>query len=218
MGRTAPTNGSKSDIVLKKTKGCGRADCCQLGDAKSKPAATAPTHSFPKFEFKPYQPGSELIFPPSLSTHELKPLKFGSAVRQWYRPTTLAQLLAIKKAIPDAKLVGGSSEVAIEVAILGRIYPACVYVADIPELYAVQTPVVDAKKPTLTFGANFPLSELEALCNTLAKDLPASMFGPIKAISTQLRCVVSLSILALADPSPPFAATLPVVKSATPPV
>lgn len=187
MGRTAPSSGvAKSDIVPKK-KGCGRADCCQLGDAKSKPATTAPTHSFPKFEFKPYQPGSELIFPPSLATHELKPLKFGSAIRQWYRPTTLTQLLAIKKAIPDAKLVGGSSEVAIEVAILGRTYPACVYVADIPELYAVQTPDVDAENPSLTFGANFPLSELEALCKTLAKDLPASMIGPIKAISTQLR-------------------------------
>lgn len=190
MGRTAPSNGlATTDIIPKlktKPKGCGRADCCQLGD-KVKPATTAPTHSFPKFEFKPYQPGTELIFPPSLSTHELKPLKFGSAARQWYRPTTLSQLLAIKQAIPEAKLVGGSSEVAIEVAILGREYPACVYVADIPELYQVKIPDVDAEQPTLSFGANYPLSELEALCKQLAKDLPPSMVGPIKAISTQLR-------------------------------
>jgi xanthine dehydrogenase/oxidase len=178
MGRTAPTSSSK--------KGCGRADCCQLGDSK-KPASTAPSVSFPRFQFKPYQPGTELIFPPSLVKHELLPLKFGSAVRQWLRPTTLEQLVAIKQAIPEAKLVGGSSEVAIEVGILGRQYPTCVYIADIPELYAVSTPVLTDAQPSLVFGANLPLSELEELCKALAKELPAAIVGPLNAIGAQLR-------------------------------
>lgn len=187
MGRTAPTAGVATSHVVPKKKGCGRADCCQLGDSKTEPTSAASTASFPRFEFKPYQPGTELIFPPALANHDLAPLKFGSALRTWYRPTTLAQLLAIKQAIPDAKLVGGSSEVAIEVAILGRNYPACVYISDIPELYAVTRPDPEAASPTFIFGANFPLSELEALCKTLEKELPSSMVGPLKAIYTQLR-------------------------------
>ena len=186
MGRTAPVNGADSHVIPKK-KGCGRADCCQLGPGEKSTVATAPTPSFPRFEFKPYQPGAELIFPPSLANHQLKPLKMGSEARTWYRPTTLAQLLELKKTIPDAKLVGGSSEVAIEVAILGRTYPSCIYVADIPELYAVQAPDLESDSPSLTFGGNYPLSELEALCKQLSKDLPASMVGPINAIKTQLR-------------------------------
>lgn len=187
MGRTAPMKEAHTDAVkhLKsKPKGCGRADCCQLNGA---PKVIEKFKTFPQFQFKPYQPGTELIFPAALSKHELKPLKFGSSVRQWYRPTSLAQLLELKKSNPSAKLVGGSSEVAIEVGILGRQYPDCISVADIPELYGYELPKMDDEHPTLTFGANLPLSELEEVCKTLAKELPSSVSGPVKAIRDQLR-------------------------------
>lgn len=187
MGRTAPTNGAHTDkITGLKMKGCGREDCCQLQGSKN--GRTLPqTPSFPRFEFKSYQPGSELIFPPKLLTHRLQPLRFGSELRQWFRPTTLEQLLALKKANPDAKLVGGSSEVGIEVGILGRKYPACIYVADIPELYTVQAPTIADARPTFSFGGNYPLSELEALCKSIVQELPATLSGPFKAMRDQLR-------------------------------
>ncbi|SCZ92606.1 BZ3500_MvSof-1268-A1-R1_Chr5-2g08024 [Microbotryum saponariae] len=185
MGRTAPT-GSSTDIKPTKPKGCGRADCCQLDGGKG-PASTAPTHSFPRFEFKPYRPGVELIFPPGLQSHKLAPIKFGSKGRMWLRPTTLDQLLSLKAQYPDAKLVGGSSEIAIEVGILGRKYPVCLFVSDIPELYAIELPDLKSDKPTFTFGANTPLSEIEQVCKDLTKSLPKTQAGPFKAIKDQLR-------------------------------
>ncbi|KAJ7348460.1 hypothetical protein DFH08DRAFT_1000310 [Mycena albidolilacea] len=70
---------------------------------------------FPWFSLQPYKVGTELIFLPILTKQVLSPLKFGSASRQWLHPTTLSELLAIKAQYLDAKLVGGSAEIQIEV-------------------------------------------------------------------------------------------------------
>lgn len=172
-------------------KGCGRADCCQLGGGEKKESteSTASTPSFPRFDFKPYQPATELIFPPGLRKHALKPLKFGSDLRNWYRPVTLEQVVELKRAIPDAKLVGGSSEVAIEVGIKGSHYPACVYISDVPELAQVSPPdfASDKQIPTLEFGANLTLSDLEHVVRELIVDLPKEKTGVLRAIRDQLR-------------------------------
>ncbi|KAI9024730.1 putative xanthine dehydrogenase HxA [Hyaloraphidium curvatum] len=182
-----PVNGAHESAPAA-GKGCGRSDCCQLnGGLNGTAESAAPKRAFPLFEFKPYRPGTELIFPPALMTHKLEPLKFGSKSRLWYRPTTLDQLLALKKAFPDAKLVGGSSEIAIEVGILGRKYPTCIFVGDVPELQSVSPVVSGSDSPNLTFGANLPLSDLEELCKTLSKELPSNQSGPVKAIRDQLR-------------------------------
>ncbi|KAK4046018.1 hypothetical protein OIV83_006436 [Microbotryomycetes sp. JL201] len=196
MSRTAPTNGAATDVLtsLKPNakRGCGRSDCCQLngkGGGSTANGTEQPQRkrTFPLFEFKPYQPGTELIYPPGLAKHVLRPLKFGSAERTWYRPTTLAQVLELKHAEPDAKLVGGSSEVAIEVGILGRHYPSSIYIADVPELFGLTRPDMNAPMPTLSFGANLPLSELEQACKELVQELPRTVTGPIEAIRDQLR-------------------------------
>lgn len=170
-------------------KGCGRADCCQLDGAK-KQESTASTASFPRFDFKPYQPASELIFPPGLRKHALKPLKFGSDLRNWYRPTTLEQVVELKRAMPDAKLVGGSSEVAIEVGIKGSHYPACLYISDVPELAQVSLPdfaTPGGQAPTLEFGANLTLSDLEHVVRDLIAAHPKEQTGVLRAIRDQLR-------------------------------
>ncbi|GAA5928017.1 hypothetical protein JCM1841_001821 [Sporobolomyces salmonicolor] len=196
-GRTAPIEPSRQNFNASaqvhsppepksKPKGCGRADCCQLNGAGDKKETTAPSVSFPRFEFKPYRPGTELIFPPALRKHIPKPLKFGSPTRYWYRPTTLSQLIDLKRALPDAKLVGGSSEIAIEVSIKGALYPACIYIADIPELYAVDLPDLKEDEPFLSFGANVTLSELEQIVGQLIKELPRAQTGALRAIKEQL--------------------------------
>lgn len=175
-------------------KGCGRSDCCQLGGSGAggeKKESTKPTHSFPQFDFKPYQPATELIFPPGLRKHALKPLKFGSELRNWYRPVTLEQVVQLKKAIPDAKLVGGSSEVAIEVGIKGSHYPACIYISDVPELAQVSLPETaspgSSQSPFLEFGANLTLSDLERVVRDLIASLSKEQTGVFRAIRDQLR-------------------------------
>ncbi|KAK4050059.1 hypothetical protein OIO90_005249 [Microbotryomycetes sp. JL221] len=191
MSRTAPVNGKGSDVLPKlRSRGCGRPDCCQLSGKDSVGSSDnvkKTKRTFPLFDFKPYQPGTELIYPPGLAKHTPRPLKFGSAERTWYRPTTLAQVLELKKIEPEAKLVGGSSEVAIEVGILGRKYPSSIYVADVPELYGLCRPKLNDDRPVLTFGANLPLSELEEACKQLAEELPSEVAGPVEAIRDQLR-------------------------------
>jgi xanthine dehydrogenase/oxidase len=118
VGTSAPLTGHSAGAVGRTAlvaNGCGRADCCQLLDGGS-PSPTKRKHPwFPRFTLKPYYPNSELIYPPELARHKLKPLKFGDEYRQWLRPTTMEQLVQIMSEFPEAKLIGGSSEVQIEV-------------------------------------------------------------------------------------------------------
>ncbi|KAJ7278970.1 xanthine dehydrogenase [Mycena rebaudengoi] len=171
-------------------KGCGRSDCCQLPKNDLNTADPAP--SFPRFKFKPYKVGTELIYPPSLAKHESSFLKFGSGSRQWLRPTTLEQLLAIKAHYPDAKLVGGSSEIQIEVKLKAAKYPVSVFVSDIVELHGVFPPTPTRR--TFEFGANLSLADLEVACKKLCSELDPTLSGPVEAIQTQLRYFAGLQI------------------------
>ncbi|EFE40279.1 hypothetical protein TRV_04973 [Trichophyton verrucosum HKI 0517] len=116
------------------------------------------TQSFNTPEFIPYNPETELIFPPQLHRHELKPLSFGNKRKRWYRPVTLHQLLEIKDAYPEAKVIGGSSETQIEIKFKARQYTHSVYVGDIPELkqYTFTDDYLD-------LGANVSLTDLEEI-------------------------------------------------------
>lgn len=191
-GRTVPIKPEEQDTfasaIVKPKKGCGRADCCQLGGGKFE--ASAPTVSFPRFEFKPYKPSTELILPPSLAKHALKPLAFSSPThnhRRWFRPVTLEQLIELKRALPGAKLVGGASEVSIEVGIKGAAYPDCIYISDVPELATVSLPDFTSQHPVLEFGANLTLSDLEGILNELIKEHPRERTGALRAVRDQLR-------------------------------
>jgi xanthine dehydrogenase/oxidase len=174
------TNGTSNDDSPSPI-GCGRKDCCKLNGGDDSP----PRHSFPAFEFKPYSPGTEIIFPPALSNHLPLPLSFGNERRIWVRPTTLDQLLQIKHAFPQAKLVGGSSEVQVEIKFKAAPYDVCVYVADLPELLTVDVPTTERR--SLVVGANVPLSELEKVCQTLYAELGPETAGSLEAIRHQLR-------------------------------
>src|ERR1700760_3397577 len=78
------------------TGGC----CKRLGDLETDPAK-----HFPAPDFKPYDPDTQLIFPPALQRFEFRPLAFGNKRKRWFRPVTLQQLLEIKSAYPAAKLI-----------------------------------------------------------------------------------------------------------------
>lgn len=109
--------------------------------------------------FIEYKPDTELIFPPALKKHELKPLAFGNRRKRWFRPVTLEQLLEIKAAHPTAKIIGGSTETQIEIKFKALQYPISVYVGDIPELRQYQF-----SEGHLEIGANITLTDLENVC------------------------------------------------------
>jgi xanthine dehydrogenase/oxidase len=143
------------------------------GSLKSNPVlelggslTTKPNH----YEFKPYEPGTELIFPPLLWKHERKPICYGDSSMLWFRPTTLAQLLEIKSIYPPAKIVSGASEVAIEQRFKNADWPVMVYVGDIDELKRLKSPTADATDAEwqglneVVLPANVPLTEVERIC------------------------------------------------------
>ena len=57
----------------------------------------------------PGHPTTEPIFPPELRRREAPELALPGPRSAWYRPTTLASLLALKRQYPDAKLVVGNT-------------------------------------------------------------------------------------------------------------
>ncbi|KAH7060693.1 Molybdopterin-binding domain of aldehyde dehydrogenase-domain-containing protein [Macrophomina phaseolina] len=143
----------------------------------------------PQYHFKSYQPDTELIFPPGLWRHEKKPLCFGNHRKIWFRPTTLQQLVELKNAYPSAKLVGGASEVQVEVRFKGSDFAVSVYVSDIEELQETTLPKSEAEWDAMTqlsLGANTPLTELEHVCKTVYAKLGQRALA-LEALRKQLR-------------------------------
>ncbi|KAK7520257.1 molybdopterin binding aldehyde oxidase/xanthine dehydrogenase [Phyllosticta citriasiana] len=152
-------------------------------------APAASRQGVPHYIFKPYQPNTELIFPPSLWKHSKTPLCFGDDRRLWFRPVTLEQLVQLKNAYPSAKLVGGASEVQVEVRFKNSSFAVSVYVSDIEELQETRVPQTDAEWDALTelyLGANTPLSELEHVCKVVYSKLGQRALA-LEALRKQLR-------------------------------
>ncbi|KAL1383823.1 molybdopterin binding aldehyde oxidase/xanthine dehydrogenase [Phyllosticta capitalensis] len=153
-------------------------------------APLAPKKGVPHYHFRPYQPNTELIFPPSLWKHEKTALCFGDESRLWFRPVTLAQLLELKDAYPSAKLVGGASEVQVEVRFKNSAFAVSVYVSDVEELQeTTKLPETDAGWDALAevcLGANTPLTELEHVCSDVYAKMGRRALS-LEALRKQLR-------------------------------
>ncbi|RDW77697.1 molybdenum cofactor-binding protein [Coleophoma cylindrospora] len=127
-----------------------------------------------KLEFLPYVPATELIFPPTLWKFQKSPICYGNSKKIWICPTTLKQLLALKDLDPSIKLVGGASEVQVEVRFKNSQFAVSVYVSDIEELADMHIPESEEELASMTelvVGANTPLTDLEYACKDLSKKL-----------------------------------------------
>ncbi|KAF9292879.1 hypothetical protein BGZ88_006024 [Linnemannia elongata] len=152
----APAGGAK------KSGGCcggagANGGCCK--DEKPEFASTVPQESsvrFPSVLFKAYDPTQELIFPPRLMKKTAEPLHFQGRKAQWFRPTTLAQVLQIKAAYPQAKFIGGNTEVGVETKFKYMEYSPFVYLHDVAELQGISiTP------EGITIGANVTVANFQ---------------------------------------------------------
>ena len=127
-----------------------------------------------QLEFIPYIPNTELIFPPSLRNFRKTPICYGNSKKIWLCPTTLQQLLKIKDLDPSVKLVGGASEVQVEVRFKYSQFAIQVFVSEIADLAAMFVPEVErdiASMTQLAVGANTSLTQLEYACKDLYKRL-----------------------------------------------
>ena len=55
----------------------------------------------------------------------------------WYKPLSLDELLSIKAAIPESKVIGGNTEVGIEVRYKHARNAHMVYIGEVEELRKV---------------------------------------------------------------------------------
>ncbi|KAG9203659.1 hypothetical protein G6514_002677 [Epicoccum nigrum] len=163
-------------------------------DTETKASATLDAPAFlseegvPRVAFQEYIPDAELIFPPALWKYNPQPLCYGNEKKIWFRPTKLEHLLALKDAYPSAKLVGGASEVQVEIRYKNSDFAVSVYISDIEELKYTKLPpdaeLESAKE--LVIAANTPLSELEAIFKSMYAKLGKRAMV-LEALRKQLR-------------------------------
>jgi xanthine dehydrogenase/oxidase len=156
-------------------------------------------------EFVEYNPETQLIFPPALRKHEYKALAFGNKRKKWYRPATLEQLLEIKHAYPSAKLIGGSTETAIEVKFKAMQYTVSVFLGDIPELrqYSFHDDYVE-------IGGNVVLTDVEQIAREAIEHYGPQRGQPFAAMLKQLRYFAGRQIRNTGTPAGNIATASPI--------
>lgn len=161
---------------------------------------SATKSSIPQFDFKPYVPSTELIYPPGLRKHINRPICYGDETKVWLRPVNLAQLVELLSIYPSAKLISGASETQIEVRFKNAKYAVSVFVSDIEELKRMDVPEDISSMKELVIGGNTPLSDVESACYGLASKLgqQGSVFGAMAKVlryfaGRQIRNAASLA-------------------------
>lgn len=147
---------------------CGRGNkngsgCCMDAskneDFKKQNIATS---LFNENEFKPYDPKQDIIFPSELQLNKgirSKSLKFKGTDVTWFKPSTLQELLALKDRYPNGKLLGGFTEVGIEIRFKKENYPVLIYISDVSELKGITK-----KDDVIVVGGAVTLSALKQFC------------------------------------------------------
>ncbi|KAI8266070.1 Xanthine dehydrogenase [Colletotrichum sp. SAR11_239] len=201
-------------------RGCGKArtnggsGCCMEngnGEKKAggccmdKAADDQPIKRFTPPGFIEYKPDTELIFPPMLKKHEMRPLAFGNKRKRWFRPVTLSQLLDIKSVYPSAKIIGGSTETQIEIKFKAQQYPVSVFVGDIAELRQYEF-----KDDHLEIGGNVILTDLEHISQEATKHYGETRGQVFEAIFKQLKYFAGRQIRNVGTPAGNLATASPI--------
>uniref|UniRef100_A0A182RBN1 Xanthine dehydrogenase n=1 Tax=Anopheles funestus TaxID=62324 RepID=A0A182RBN1_ANOFN len=124
------------------------------------------TELFQPNEFIPYDPSQEPIFPPELklsNKFDSESLVFRNSRTAWYRPTKLDDLLALKKAHPETKIIVGNTEVGVEVKFKHFEYPVLANPTQIKELT-----MIERHEHGIKVGSAVTLMEME---NVLRKEI-----------------------------------------------
>ncbi|XP_041351962.1 xanthine dehydrogenase/oxidase-like [Gigantopelta aegis] len=121
----------------------------------------------------PYDPADEPKFPLDLKVNHEKYHKTSLTFRTdhvtWFRPTTLDELLDLKSTFPQARLVNGNTEIAIEMRFKKMKYDVMIATTHIPDLKTLER-----NKSGITIGASITLSRLDTFlkqeCGQMAEE------------------------------------------------
>ncbi|KAH0523265.1 hypothetical protein TsFJ059_008295 [Trichoderma semiorbis] len=186
----AKTNGG-GGCCMENGNGKPEGGCCM-----DKMNDDQPIKRFTPPGFIEYNPDTELIFPPALKKHELRPLAFGNKRKKWFRPVTLDQLLQIKNVHPQAKIIGGSTETQIEIKFKALQYPVSVYVGDIAELRQYEF-----TDDHLEIGGNVTLTDFEHICEEAIKRYGNERSQVFQGILKQLKYFAGRQIRNVGTPA-----------------
>jgi len=167
---TTCSNGTTATAESTTDGGCGAADCCKKTNGVSAAAVVRVATCEP-------------IFPGEFKSRKALALHLPGGLSSWWRPTGLGQLLALKAAAPELRMVGGNSEVGIEMKFKHAGYKHLVAVTHVPEL----NEVVVKECGGLEVGAAVTLSRLEEVLRAQMSSRPPSQTSGFKAVVEQLR-------------------------------
>ncbi|RAL09404.1 xanthine dehydrogenase [Aspergillus homomorphus CBS 101889] len=194
VGSTVPaplptdTLSESVELPVLPSQSCGRlGGCCRDSPSSSSCSAnsertgssplTTPeekTPAIPQFDFIPYKPHTELIYPPGLAKFVPQLLYYADDRRVWVRPVTVQQTLDLLARYPSATLVGGASEVQIDVRFKGPEAAVSIFVGDVEELAQIRLVEQDGIAKKLVIGGNASLTDVEEECRRLAPALGSS--------------------------------------------
>ena len=131
-----------TDGQLKRGKeegSCGReGGCCR----QHVPNQVEQTNMDKQSSYVPHDNTQEPIFPPELNckADELnqQPLVFKGEKMTWFRPSSLKELLQLKRDYPEAKLVVGNTELGIEMKFKKQTYPVMIQPSKVQALQDVK--------------------------------------------------------------------------------
>ncbi|CAG0889280.1 unnamed protein product [Darwinula stevensoni] len=123
----------------------------------------------------PYDPTQEPIFPPELKLnpkYETENLVFKGSRVTWYRPASLDEMLRLKATHPEARIIHGNTEVALEIKFKNCKYPVMISPTAVSELHQVK--VADNG---VRFGGSVTLTTIQ---ETLQKEIDSRPEGETK--------------------------------------
>lgn len=144
--------------------GHGSAHCSVHGSVRPTVSTSAnklaqPNAALPYHETPAATTDAQRALLPAELSAPLPPLRVAAGRVVWWRPTTLADALALKAAYPRARVVVGNTEVGIEARFRGLNPEVVLATQDVPELRDAALTDGD-----LVLGASTPLNSIAALC------------------------------------------------------
>ncbi|GAX80308.1 hypothetical protein CEUSTIGMA_g7746.t1 [Chlamydomonas eustigma] len=128
------------------------------------------------------RPGIDPIFPPELKKRPVQSLYLPGPNVNWYRPSTLNELLELRTQHPSAKIVVGNTEVGIEMKFKGMAYPVIIAPTHVPELNSISM-----TSEGVEVGASVTLTKLMNFLKKEIANRPGHETETFKAVVNQLR-------------------------------
>ena len=146
--------------ILDSAKSFSNESSCKVSGACSSADSKCNTKLVDFTEFKPYDPNADIPFPQQLLNYQQSlPLIISKDGITWIEPKSLSELLKAKRIFPSAKLIGGNSDVGLELKFESANYTTFINISRINEFNSVSVAGLEGKS-SLEVGCSITISDL----------------------------------------------------------